>query len=241
MEQAEIETMHKKTADDPILNSEDMDEYLSQISERNIDNFIDTLGLQKCAQGYRFDFFNRPILFDSNDFIDLSGKAMPPAIKTVFCRYLIMHPENKTDSSGKLVTFREFSGAGPLFSRFVENTNKTIEKTFSGRLETLEKKCQALFGMPLHHSAYDLSIRFKALPKIPVTLQFNDADDIFPATSVFLFHDDAITYLDLKSLASIVTWFTGFLINTPLIDRSMMDITAGQVPTYQEQTTKQSC
>lgn len=213
MNQNVVEKIGTKMADDPIQGL-DLDEYLSQVRGLHIDNFIDTLGIQKCAQGYRFDFFNRQILFDHTDFIDLSGKTLLPAIKTVFCRYLIMHPQHKTESSGKLVTFREFPEAGPLFFRFVENTNKTIEKTFSGRLNALEEKCKALFGMPLGNCACDLSIRFKALPKIPVTLQFNDGDDTFSAASAFLFHEDAISYLDLKSLASIVTCLTGFLINS---------------------------
>ncbi len=212
MNRDNVELKGTKSVDDPIQGNDNLDECLSQVRELKIDHFIDTLGIQKCAQGYRFDFFNRQILFDGTDFIDLSGTALLPAIKTVFCRYLIMHPQTKTDSSGKLVTFREFSGAGPLFSRFVENTNKTIETAFSGRLDALEEKCKALFGMPLGNCSCDLSIRFKALPRIPVTLQFNESDDTFPATSAFLFHEDAISYLDLKSLASIVTCLTGFLI-----------------------------
>ena len=39
---------------------------------------------------------------------------------------------------------------------------------------------------------YDLAIQFKALPKIPLLLLFNDADDEFP--------EDSINYLVQKKL-----------------------------------------
>jgi hypothetical protein len=200
-------------------DSQDLDNYLSQICELNIENIPDILGIQKCEQGYRFDFFNRPILFDHNDFIDLSGKGLSPAVKTVLCKYITNCPQTPLETSGRLVTFREFPGAGPLFSRFVDNTNKTIENTFSKRLEEFKEKCKEMCGMPLSNASYDLNMRFKALPKIPVILQFNDVDEIFPAKAVFFFHDDAVQYLDLKSLAGIITYLTGLLINPLLIIR----------------------
>jgi len=66
----------------------------------------------------------------------------------------------------------------------------------------------------LSNASYDLNIQFKALPKIPVILQFNDTDEIFPAQAVFLFYDDAVQYLDLRSLAGIITYLTGLLISS---------------------------
>lgn len=194
-------------------DNQNPDTYLSQICELNIENISDILGIQKRKQGYRFDFFNRPILFTHNDFIDLSGKELSPLVKTVLCKYIINCPQTPLESSGRLVTFREFPGAGPLFSKFADNTNKTIENTFSKRLEEFKKKCKEMCGMSMSNASYDLNMRFKALPKIPVILQFNDADEIFPAKAVFLFHDDAVQYLDLKSLAGITTYLAGLLIN----------------------------
>ena len=201
-------------ADEPALDKDNMEEFLTKMHQLNMDELSDVLGVQKGSQGYRFHFFNHPILYDGNDFFDLSGSELTPAIKTVFCQYLIHGPIQKKENSGKLVTFREFSGAGPLFSQFVANTGKIIEQTFSSRLTVLEKKCKQLFSMPLNTSGYDLSVRFKALPKIPIILQFSDADDMFSAKSVVLFHDDAIQYLDLKSLGKIITFLTGLLIDS---------------------------
>jgi hypothetical protein len=195
-------------------DNQNLDSYLSQMRELDIENIPHILGIQKRDQGYRFNFFNRPILFDHNDFIDLSGKELSPLVKIVLCKYIINRPQTPLERSGRLMTFREFPGAGPLFSKFADNTNKTIEITFSKRLEEFKKKCKEMWGIPLSDASYDLNIQFKALPKIPVILQFNDTDEIFPAKAVFFFYDNAVQYLDLKSLAGIITYLTGLLISS---------------------------
>lgn len=186
--------------------------YLAKVRETNLDALTDILGLQKESRGYQFEFFNRSILFDGTDFKDLSGAILQPALIGIFCRYILNAPADLIQPSGRLVTFREFSGSAPLFSRFAENTNKTIEQTFANRVEILRKKCAALLGIPTRSSSHDLSVHFKALPRVPLILKFNDADEMLPADSSLLFCDDAARYLDIKSLAAICTYLTGILI-----------------------------
>jgi len=60
--------------------------------------------------------------------------------------------------------------------------------------------------------SYDLSVRFKALSRIPIILNFNDKDDMMPANAGFLFQDNADKYLDLECLSIICTYLTGQLI-----------------------------
>ncbi len=50
---------------------------------------------------------------------------------------------------------------------------------------------------------YDLSMQFDALPRVPVMLLFNDADDEFPAKSSVLFERRAEKYLDAECLAMV--------------------------------------
>lgn len=198
---------------DPVQDNRNTDDDLMQIRKLNIDDLINSLDIQKNSIGYEFYFFNRRILYDTNDFMDLSGEEVPPAIKSIFCQYFLRGSQKQVKKSGKWITFREFSGAGPLFSRFTENTNKTIEQTFANRLEALREKCDALSSRrPAGQSSYDLSVCFKALPKVPIAFQFNDADEILPANAALLFFDDAENYLDIKSLAAIATCLTGLLI-----------------------------
>ncbi len=112
---------------------------LPQIKTIDFSRKAEMLGIQKQDQLFIFDFFNRQISFDGNDFIDIQGHEVTNAI-------------------------------------------------------------------------YDLSVDFRALPKVPIILNFNDTDELMPANAVFLYHDDAETYLDLESLTIICTYLTGLLI-----------------------------
>ena len=113
---------------------QDLNEHMSQVRQLNIERMVGILGIKKRSHMYLFEFFNRQILFDHHDFIDVSGKAISSSLKKVFCQYLIRCPNDFLKESKRLVTFREFPESGPLFSRFTENTNKTIECAFSGQL-----------------------------------------------------------------------------------------------------------
>lgn len=199
--------------DDLMHADHKISEYLGVILKQDNDCICDILGLQKTEKGYRFTFFHRPILLDHQDFVDLSGEELPIAVKAVLCKYMRNCPQEVSENSVKLVTFREFSKDSKLFYNFTENTSKTIEQTFSNRVGELKEKCKQIYGMPVSNPSYDLSIRFKALPRIPITLQFNDVDEMLPAKATFLFHEDAVNYLDIKSLGSITTYLTGILIH----------------------------
>ena len=187
-------------------------DYLSQFKDFDFSKKADRLGLQKQNQLFVFEFFNRRIVFNQNDFKDITGEELTFAVKVVLCKYLLMCPEKIFESSNKLVTFREFANAGPLFSSFTANTNKIIETTFSGQLETLKSRCRKLGGTMVETQSYDLSVRFRALPMIPIILNFNDKDEILPAKAGFLYHDNAEMYLDPECLAITCTYLTGLLI-----------------------------
>jgi len=170
------------------------------------------LGIRQKNGSLIFYFFNRQISFSQDGIYDIEGQPLTDAVKDVLCRYLLMCPDPICESSNKLVTLRELSDSGPLFSTFTANTGKIIGTTFSGNLEDLISRCLALGGIIIKNASYDLSVRFKALSRIPIILNFNDKDDMMPASAVFLFHDNADKYLDLECLSIICTYLTGQLI-----------------------------
>jgi hypothetical protein len=170
------------------------------------------LGIRKNNGSLIIDFFNRQIIFSEDGIYDVKGNPLTDAIKDVLCQYLLMCPDPMRESSNKLVTLREFQDSGPLFSRFTANTGKIIETTFSGNLKQLTHRCADLGGTIVDNASYDLSARFKALSRIPIVLNYNDKDDMLPASAVFLFEDNADQYLDIKSLSTICTYLTGQLI-----------------------------
>jgi len=158
------------------------------------------------------DFFNRQISFSQDGIYDIEGQPLTDAVKDVLCQYLLICPDPIFESFNRLVTLREFSDSGPLFSSFTANTGKIIGTTFSGSLENLINRCLTLDGIIMKNVSYDLSVRFKALSRMPIILNFNDQDDMMPANAGFLFQDNADKYLDLECLSIICTYLTGQLI-----------------------------
>ena len=170
------------------------------------------LGIRRNNDALIFNFFNRRISFSRDGIHDIEGHPLTDAVKNVLCQYLLMCPDPISETSNKLVTLREFSDSGPLFSSFTANTGKIIQTTFSGNLNSLKDRCIGLGGTLMENVSYDLSVRFKALSRVPVVLNFNDKDDMMAAGAFFLFHDNADKYLDLECMAILCTYLTGQLI-----------------------------
>ncbi|NOX35288.1 MAG: DUF3786 domain-containing protein [Deltaproteobacteria bacterium] len=200
--------------DDSKIFDKKYTEYLSYIKDFQFSKKAGILGIQKRDQSFIFEFFNRRIAFDRNNFVDIAGDRISFAVKVVLCKYLLMCPDEIRESSNRLVTFREIANADPLFSSFTSNTSKIIETSFSGRLEKLKTQCLKLGGMIMETKSYDLGVRFRALPRIPVILYFNDKEELMPAKAMFLYHDNARLYLDTECLAITCTYLTGLLIQT---------------------------
>ncbi len=174
----------------------------------------DILGVRTIGQSFAIDFFNRKILVSKQEVIDTEGSDLTSAVRVLLLKYLLLCPDHIHETTNKLVTFREFSNAGSLFSSFTTNTAKIIETTFSGNLAKLQQQCTRLGGTIVENASHDMSVRFRALHRIPIILNFNDREESLPANASFLYHDNADRYLDLESLMVTCTYLTGLLIHT---------------------------
>ncbi|MCP4723138.1 MAG: DUF3786 domain-containing protein [Desulfobacteraceae bacterium] len=171
----------------------------------------DILGVRIIDQSFVINFFNQKIFISKQGMIDAEKGDLTPAVMVVLLKYLLLCPDHR-ETTNKLVTFREFSNAGPLVSSFTTNTAKIVETTFSGNLTKLKHQCTRLGGTIVENPSHDMSVRFRALHRIPIILNFNDRDETLPANASFLYHDNADSYLDLESLMVTCTYLTGLLI-----------------------------
>jgi hypothetical protein len=135
-----------------------------------------------------------------------------PAVRVILCRYVLSCPTILPAISKRYMTYREFRDAGPLVSYFTSNTNKTIESHFSRKPELLQQRCIDLGGVAEKNETCDFSFTFHALPRIPVILNFNDADDMFDASCSILYHESAQYFLDMECLAMTGTLLAGKLL-----------------------------
>jgi hypothetical protein len=135
------------------------------------------------------------------------GGAQPlHSVSVVLCQYLLLAPTAEPAGGREWVTFKDFRDAAPFVDGFVNNSERAISRSFSGRLDALRDACRALGGTaPDIDVSYQLAMRFDALPRVPVVLLFNDEDEEFPAEATILFERRAERFLDMECLA-ILGW-----------------------------------
>lgn len=170
-------------------------------------------GIEQRGDSLLITFYNRQLILDKTGIRDLEDMPLTFAVRFVICRYLLANETSAANTSEKLVTLRELTDSGPLFSNVVTNTGKIIETTFSGRCDHLREKCRKLHGTFIPGNSYDLCVRFNAVEGVPIILSFNDQDEMMPAKALFLFQANAGNYLDIESLTILCTYLTGQLIN----------------------------
>ena len=188
--------------------------YLLEI--QNIDYLArgDMLGVSVKENTLEIPVYDRLYRLSDNGIKACRGNQVTPAVRVILCKYVLMCPVELPRVADKLMTYREFKNAGPLISYFTTNTNKTIETTFSGKRDFFQERAQQLGGTVRDDQSYDLSVKFFALPRIPVIVNFNDRDDMFPATCSILYRASAEIYLDMECLAMTGTLLAGKLITS---------------------------
>ncbi len=181
-------------------------DYLEQVGRIDLKKRAPRLGIEVTGNGVaRIPFFGTLYRVSAGGVADPSGKKPTHAVCVALCRYLLLCPDEAPRQTG-WVTFKDFRDAAPYAGAFTRNTEEGIARHFSGRLNELETAADTLGGYPpAMELSHDLTRVFDALPKMPVLLAFNDADDMFPAQSTVLFEQRAEAYLDMECLA-IVGW-----------------------------------
>jgi hypothetical protein len=76
-----------------------------------------------------------------------------------------------------------------------------IQGTYGGAFEVHGRGIQG--HAPAATFSYDLCMQFTVLPKIPVLLLYNDADEEFPDQCAVPFERRAENYLDMECLAMV--------------------------------------
>lgn len=186
--------------------------YISEIQKIDYLGRADVLGAVIRDGKLVLPLYDREYLVSGSGVEGAEGETVTSAVRVILCKYILMCPAQPSTFSNKLMTYREFRDAGPLVSYFATNTNKIIETHFSGKLSLLRVNGEKLGGRVATSDSYDLSLLFHALPRIPVILNFNDRDDMFPAVSSILYQESAQQYLDMECLAMTGTLLVGRLI-----------------------------
>jgi hypothetical protein len=188
-------------------------QYLQQLKTMRFDGKAEVLGITLAGDEVVVPYFEAPVRLTADGLKDDAGHRPDFADCVVVCRYLIMCPPFEPTQK-EWVAYRDFPDAGPLTVFWRDTVEAPMANTFSGAVDACGRACDALGGEdPGLGIACDLCRRFTPLPKIPLLLVFNDADEGFPASASLLFQKRAATYLDAESQAIL-----GHLLSKRLID-----------------------
>ncbi len=177
--------------------------YLARIGRLDFKKIADRLGAEMVAEELIIPFFGKPIRVSTAGISEPSGGRPNFSVCVVLFKYLLLCPEHDP-AENDWVSFKDFKDSAPFAGAFFNYTEVPLAKYFSGRLKDLETACRGIQGHPPAATfSYDLCMQFNALPKIPVLMLFNDADEEFPARCAVLFERRAENYLDMECLAMV--------------------------------------
>jgi hypothetical protein len=194
----------------PILDQIYQD-YLKQLRKLDLTSLATKIGTATAGNSLFISLFGRPYQISPSRITDPSGQEPIHSVKVVLCRYLLHYPDSEPQGQ-EWVSYKDFKEAAPFVGGFQNNTERAIAKKFSGRLTALKEACLCLGGEEAGVDwAYQLSMKFVALPHVPILLAFNDADEEFPARCLLLFERRAQRYLDMECLAILAWLLTDYL------------------------------
>lgn len=173
----------------------------------------EALGVERDSDDLLIPLYDTLYRFGAKGILPPAGVKLTVAVQVMICKYILTCPDTLPECDTTLVTYREFKDASPLISYFTNNTNKTLESAFSGNLARLRDKAREIGGKIVDSDTYDLSLLFFAFPRIPVVINFNDRDDLFPAACSVLYERSAANFLDMECLAMTGTLLTGKLLD----------------------------
>ena len=176
-------------------------DYLAQIENISLKSIALNLGgkVQGCV--IEIPLFGENYEVSSAGIIGPAGKTPTYDICVILSKYLLLCPD-EPPKQDEWVSFRDLKDSGPLINYFSNDVENSIAAYFKGKLDGLRKASKALSGYPPDLDVrYDIAMQFDALPRIPVIIFFNDADEEFSEKCSVLFEKRAERYLDAECIA----------------------------------------
>jgi hypothetical protein len=122
--------------------------------------------------------------------------------RIVLAHYLLHG--GRGEEAGRFVPYRQLPGGADFARSMALAVEGRLAKGFSGRLTDLDRSARALGGQPAATEArVDAAWRFPALPRLPLMITINDADEDFPAEAKLFYDLTAPNFLDLECLAAL--------------------------------------
>jgi len=176
-------------------------DYINRLAGIDMEPRLPILDIQMKGNTCVVPFFGEEYRVSPEGITDASGTLPSYEVCVMLCRYLLNCPR-QLPVQDDWVSFRDFKDAGPLTVFYRNSVEGLIVRSFAGNIPALKTAAAALGGHPpLLELNYDVVLRFVALPRTPLLLLFNDAEDDFPPQCSLLFERRTEKFLDAESIA----------------------------------------
>ena len=115
-----------------------------------------------------------------------------------------------TSPDGRMISFADLPDGRFYVQAFRGYTGAVLAREFADKPHDLGRAAEALGASPLTGMG-DRAWRIQALPKVPLTLLWWDADDEFDARAEIMFDDTAPHHLTTDGCAVLGSWLTSAL------------------------------
>ncbi len=178
-------------------------DYLAEIASLDLStrSAILDISLEADGQTAVIPFFGSDYRVSSEGIVDARGKRPEYGTCLLLLKYLLLCPR-WIPVEDDWVNYRDLKDSGPLTVYFNDNVLGALSGRYSGRKSDLEAAAAGLDGKtPANDYPYDMAVVLRPLPRVPILLLFNDADEEFPAKAIVLFERRAERFLDAECLA----------------------------------------
>jgi hypothetical protein len=179
---------------------ENIEGYLDRISEIDLPHRCRALGGTGDKEGGIIPLLGTPYRISRTGITGPGGERAPYATSIILFKHLLLCP-GAGPEEGEWVSYRDFRDAAPLLGYFGREAEGAIAGGFAGDPGRLDRACRLLGALPPDMDlSYDIALAVPALPRIPVLLLFNDAEEGFPADCLLRFRRRTERCIDMESL-----------------------------------------
>lgn len=187
-------------------------DYLAKIAKTDLQAKAPLLGMTIEGDTAILPFLGREYRISPQGILNPEGWRPDFSLCVLLCQHILLSPNRMPIGDDDWVTFKDFHEAAPFVGAFDLNVQRSLAAHFIGKVDQLQQACEQLGGTdPQMGLSYQVVMRFSALPRVPVIILFNDADEEFPAECSILFERRVRHFLDMECLA-IVGWLIGDLL-----------------------------
>jgi len=140
-------------------------------------------------------------LEDGSIYDELTDKIVKEVQASVYCILTGYAEAEPTPETGELVSFEQLPGGRAYYNTFKKRATQQIERVFAAEPQMLLKAAEIFDATQLKHGDY--SVKFYALPLVPIHVILWSSDHEFPTSASILFDSSASNYLSTEQTAAL--------------------------------------